>query len=182
MGLKSFTNMQITLRSQSQVVLPDSYVPGSSSDDKQTVHVDDYKVQDSLRSTSTPAPTELLSREITIAGGAVEIDLTNAKIVGAVDGGGDPAATEDLTGAKVFYLELHTDSGNAAAINVAPSASNGYELFGSGNADGIDLPPDSHCVYYCKGSSLPDVSAAAKGITFTGTNGDVINVVIAFEA
>jgi len=183
MGLKSFTNLQVTMKSSSQVVLPDSYVPGSKADENQTVYVNDFSVQDSLKSGDTPEPVEVLSQTVTIpAGGSYEIDLTAAKIVGAVDGNGDPDASEDLTGKKLMYIEVHARAANTAVINVAPSAADGYELFGSGNADGIDVPPDGHFAFYVKESSLDDAGASDHGITFSGTEDDICDVVMVFEA
>lgn len=181
MSLKSFTNFQVALKSVSQVVLPDSFVPGSKSDENQTVTVNDFAVSESLTSSSTPVPAEILSDSVTIDGtGSHEIDLTDAAIVGAVDGSGDPAATEDLTGSQLFYIEIHTGSANAGVLTVGPSVSNGYTLFGTGNS--IDIPPNSHVNFYVKSSDLPAVSSTVKAITFAGTTGDTFDVVMTFEA
>jgi hypothetical protein len=182
MGLKEFTNLQITIKSASQVVLPDVYVPGARSNAEQTVYLNDFAVQESLTPTTTPAPVAVLAETVVIpGGGSYSLDLTAAKIVGAVSGT-DPAATEDLTGKKLMYMELHTDPDNAAVVNIAPAAANGYDLFGAGLTDGIDLPADSHMSFYCKDSSLPDVAAADLGITISGTAADIITVVMVFEA
>lgn len=182
MGLKEFTNLQIAIKSASQVVLPDVFVPGAKSNAEQTVHLNDFAVQDSLTPTTTPAPVAVLAESITIpGGGSYSLDLTAAKIVGAVTGG-VPSSTEDLTGKKLMYLELHTAAANAAVITVAPAAANGYDLFGAAITQGVKLPANSHLAMYVKNSGLPDVAAADLGITFTGTAADKIDVVMVFEA
>lgn len=182
MGLKEFTNLQITMRSASQVVLPDVFVPGAKSNAEQTVYLNDFAVQDSLTPTTTPAPVAVLAESVTLpGGGSYSLDLTAAKIVGAVSGGA-PAASETLAGKKLMYVELHTPAAKTAAIVVAPAAANGYDLFGAGLADGVAIPPDSHLAFYVKSSALADVAAGDLGITFTGTAANKIDVVMAFEA
>lgn len=179
MGLKEFTNLQIGMKSASQVVLPDVYVPGAKSNAEQTVYMSDFAVQDSLTPTTTPAPVAILAESVVIpGGGSYSLDLTAAKIVGALSGTA-PAATEDLTGKKLFYIELHTGATNAAVVNVAAAGVNGYDLFGAGND--IDLPKNSHMTFYCKSSQLPDVAAADLGITISGTAADTIDIVLVFE-
>ena len=183
MGLKEFTSLQIVIKSIAQLVLPDTYVPGANTNQDQTVFINEYAVNDTLDEDSTPAPTELLVQEITIDGTLSEdIDLTAADIIGAVDGSGDPTKTEDLTGAKLFYIEAHAGTGNAGDITIAPGSSNGYDLFGSSIADGIKLPPGGHFSMYCVGSDLDDVGATDKIITISGAEDDTLNIILGFEA
>jgi len=182
MGLKSFTSLQVILKSISQVVLPDSYVPGSKSDQDQSVYVNDYAVQSTFAAGDTPTPAEILTEEITIDGtGSYDIDLTAAKIVGAVDVSGDPAATEDLTGKKLCYLELHSGSANAGDITVKPGVSNGYPLFGASITQGVKVVPYAHLAMLIQASGLAAISATTKIITISGTTGDTLNIIAVFE-
>ena len=182
MGLKSFTSLQVTQNSVSQVVLPDAFVPGAKNDEDQTVYVNDYSIQASYGSDDTPTPAEILVAEITIDGtGTEDIDLTAAAIVGAVDGSGNPAATEDLTGKKLCYLELHSGTSNAGDITVAPNGTNGYTLFGAAITQGIKLHADKHEQRFIRSSGADAVSATKKIVTITGTAGDTLNLVMVFE-
>jgi len=182
MGLKSFTSLQIALKSISQVVLPDTYVRGSKSDQDQSVYVNDYAVQSTFASGDSPTPAEVLTEEITLDGtGSYDIDLTAAKIVGAVDVSGDPAASEDLTAKKLCYLELHSGSSNAGDITVKPGSSNGYTLFGSAITQGVKVPPYSHLALLVQASGLAAISATVKVINVSGTTGDTLNLIAVFE-
>ena len=184
MGLKTFSSLQITLRSMSQIVLPDVYVPGARTDADRTVHVNDFAVQASLGTvapSATKEPVEILAREIVIpGGGTIDLDLSDAPIVGAIDTGA-PAASEDLTGLTLLYMELHTADGNTGALTIAPAAANGYKLFGTGADDGVVLPKGAHLALYNAVGLLPTIGAAAKLVTFSGTVGDIANVVMVFD-
>lgn len=181
MGLKSFTSLQLTMRSIAQVVLPDAYVPGAKTDSDQTVNVNDNAVQETLTSDTTPAPTEIMVKEVTIpGGGSQDIDLTAAPIIGALSGT-SPAASEDITGKILTYLEIHTDDENSGSVTVAPGSSNGFPLFGASIADGVKLPADSHLAQYVKSGDGAEVGAAAKIVTVSGTAADVVTILMVFE-
>lgn len=181
MGLKSFTSLQITMRSLAQVVLPDIYVPGARSDSDRTVNVNDNAVQATLTGDTTPAPTEIMVQEVTIgAGGSEDIDLTAAPIIGALSGGA-PAASETLNTKILTYLEIHTDADNAAAVTIAPGSSNGFPLFGASIADGVKLPADGHLAQYVASGDGAVVGASAKIVNVAGTEDDVVTILMVFE-
>jgi hypothetical protein len=180
MGLKAFTSLAITLKSLSQIVLPDKYVPGAAANQQQTVYVNDFAVEDALGSGDSPEPAEICVLEETIDGtGSYNLDLTDAPIIGAVDGSGDPTATEDLTDKKLCYIEIHAGASNSGVITVGPGSSNGYDLFGSGNE--VEVPAGAHLVLYVTGSDLDAVGATDATIDFTGAEDDTFDAVLVFE-
>lgn len=183
--LSAFTSFQVIIASDALMVLPSGYNPSNNDAAANSIRANAWQRTEILVSSSTPVPKEFLSLDLTIDGTlSYELDLSDAPIVGAEDGSGNPTDGEDLDGHKLFYAEFSTirDSGaNAGNITVKPSASNGYEIFGASNE--IDIPPDTHVVFYNKASSLGDISNAGdRLITFEGAENDKIRVKLCFEA
>lgn len=102
--------------------------------------------------------------------GADTIDLTSVQTAL------DPAA--DMTGKKVVAAIFRCPADNAAAINVAPGASNGYALFGAGND--VNVAPGMVVAFAFDGvaSPLPAVSGSAKNIDVSGTATDVLKYML----
>lgn len=114
-----------------------------------------------LTDTSTPAATKAHYHDHTFTAGAVTVDLT-----ALVDSVG--VAFSGL-GLKVQALIIKNPAGNAS-INLAPGASNGYDIFGAGND--ITIPGhasyDNYLSFYFP-EGTPDVAAGDKTLDFTGT-------------
>lgn len=114
-----------------------------------------------LTSTSSPAVTQSDYHDHTFTAGAFTLDLT-----ALVDAAG--VAFSGL-GLKVQALIIKNPAGNAS-INMAPGASNGYDIFGAGND--ITIPGhasyDNYLSFYFP-EGTPDVAAGDKTLDFTGT-------------
>lgn len=170
--------LSATLRWAAQIVLPASYNPAAASADSRRTTIDNWDLAATLSGI-----VAILSKEYTIDGtGTFDIDLSAAPIIGA-ESSGVPAATESLAGKRMVGFMLQTPAANADDITVAPGASNGYELFGGSIADGIKLTPNDQWSRITQNASLPTVDASTrKIITVTGTEDDVIRVLMCFAA
>lgn len=170
------------IRNMISLVLPAGYSPGSSIASYRTVTIDDYGLEQTFDSDNSPEPTAVVADELTIGAGDTTIDLTSdAPVVGAVDGNGDPAASEDLTDYRMFFIQVETPSANTGNVTVKPAAANGYDLWGASNTQGVEFPPGTNLAFVNAGSDLPAVAAAAKDIVFSGTQDDVVRYSFAFE-
>lgn len=180
--LAEFTLLNVNVAVDAICALPAGYAPAAKDNASRSVQLNQLQTFDQLDPDSTPAPGQVISKTIVFdAGEFVEIDLTDAPIVGAVDADGEPADGEDITGARAFLVQLCTcrESGvNAGPVTVLEGTSNGYAIFGSGNE--VEVPPDSRLLFYVKTESLPLVSGTAKTIRFEGAEDDRIEVLIAF--
>tara|TARA_R100000808_G_scaffold20286_1_gene43941 strand:+ start:10032 stop:10565 length:534 start_codon:yes stop_codon:yes gene_type:complete len=170
--------ISILNRSELAVVLPTDHFPGVDQDEQRTIHSTKYGLDQILRTGSTPSPTEALVVAITLGASPYSFDLESAPIIGA-DSSGSPAATEDLTGNKLFHFEAEAPSTNNGNITIDPTVTNGYTLFGAGND--LVLPPNSKIGFTCLGSNQAVVSSTVKAIDVSGTNGDKCNIIIGFE-
>lgn len=114
-----------------------------------------------LTGSTTPAVTKESYHDYTFTAGAVTVDLT--ALLDAV------GAAVDGTGLKVQCLIIKNPAGNAS-INMAPGASNGYDIFGASND--ITIPGhatyDNYLSFYFP-EGTPDVAAGDKTLDFTGT-------------
>lgn len=188
MGLGS-GNIKVNVNAQLSVTgtLPEAYLDGAPVSGRQfKLGTEDgwRLLGENFDDNNTPTPLQVLAMEITIAGGAVDVDLSAAEIVGALSGG-DPANTEDLDGLKCMGFILSTlGQSNAAAVVVAPKAdATGYEgLFGASKSDGVEVPNNALRLYWDKDSGGIAVdNAGRKVITCSGTNGDILNLLLLFE-
>jgi hypothetical protein len=184
MALDTFTLLEIVMKLDARLVLPESYAGGSGSDANRVIRITGWGKNTSLRSDSSPspAPVAIIAKEYTLASSEATIDLTAAPIVGA-ESGGVPAATEDLTGKNLiaWHFSTRRSSGtNAAAIIVKPHATNGYDLFGASGQVTVSIDGDE--IGCCKTGSRDPVAATDKIIHLTGTTGDKIRVILVFEA
>lgn len=185
MALTEFSQFDVALKLTARVVLPSGYNPGGTSNSNRIFSVGGWERVRSLQASSDPdpEPAAIVTKEVTIGGGGTtDLDLTDAPIIGAVDGSGNPTDGEDLTDSKLmacFFSTLRSSGTNAAAVTVLPHATNGYALWGSGNE--VDIPADSTIGFFVENSSLPAVSSTAKVIQFSGTSGDKVRVILVFE-
>jgi len=168
----------IISRSELSVVLPTAHYPGAVNEEDRIVSNANYGLDEYLRTGTTPLPAEALVVAITLGGSPYSFDLTAAPIIGA-DLAGVPAATEDLTGNKLFHFEAQTPSTNAADITLDCTVSNGYLIFGTGND--LVLPKDSKIAFTCLSSSMPTIGVSLKAIDVSGTSGDKCNIIMGFE-
>ena len=154
-----------------------SEAPSGASVSQRTLAVTGADMTASLDAQSTPKlEVSPIVRRITISG-TTTIDLT------AAAGAALPIAasrTIDASGKKLVAVRLSCPTTNAGAVNVAPGASNGYAMFGSGND--IDIRPGETIIAIINAvaSSKPAVSGSAKNLDVTGTTNDVILVELYF--
>lgn len=168
-------NLVVSIGSTIQEVLDPDAVPGASSADLRTLTHDNWRVERTLTSTTTPDPVRCLVLEIEIpAPGIYELDLEAAPTSAA------PTAGEDLTGMRVIHAEFQTPSTNVAAIVVCDQdASNMYDLLGAGNE--LSVPKNTKIGLLHESSLLPAVGSSDKIIRFSGTEDDIIRVKLTFE-
>lgn len=188
MALAEFTLLQVALSLKGRVALPTGYNPGGSANSNRTVSIDGWGIARSYdyAATPSPAPTTLITRDVTIGGGGTtDIDLSTAPIVGAVDGDGEPYDREDLTtgGTKkllaCFFSTHRTTGTNAALVTIKPHGTDGYPLWGSGNE--VDLLPNAAICMECTNSGNQAVNSTNKVIQFAGTAADKIRVILVFQ-
>lgn len=154
-----------------------SEAPTGASAAQRTIAVTGADLSVSLDGSSTPkVESPPIVRRVTISG-TTTIDLTAAAGVSL------PLAasrTVDATGKRLVAMRLSCPTTNAGAVNVAPGASNGYALLGSGND--VDVRPGETLIAITSGvaSGKPVVSGSAKNIDITGTTNDVILVELYF--
>lgn len=125
---------------------------------------------ESFSPTTTIPVTRASYQRYTMAGGAIDLDLTALK---------DAQSNLNLTGLKVQLFVVRNLGANAMIV-ADQLAANKYDVFGAGNE--VDLPGRA-AAPFCLAiafspESLPDVGAAAKIIRVSGTNGDQFDTVI----
>jgi hypothetical protein len=173
----SNTSLVVNLALNGQEAFTAAEAPTGATVASRTVQVTGSNVSATLDSTTTPkVEISPVIRRITISG-TTTIDLT------AAAGLSLPVAasrTIDATGKKLVAWSISCPITNAGVVNVAPGASNGYALFGSGND--IDISPGETVKGVINGvaSGKPAVSASAKNIDITGTNNDVVLIELYF--
>ena len=151
--------------------------PTGASAAQRTIAVTGADLSTTLDASSTPkVESPPIVRRVTISG-TTTIDLTAAAGVAL------PLAasrTVDATGKKLVAMRLSCPATNSGAVNVAPGASNGYALLGSGND--VDVRPGETLIAITSGvaSGKPAVSSTVKNIDITGTTNDVILVELYF--
>jgi hypothetical protein len=186
MALAEYTLLSIHLSAVSTVALPEKYADAARDNASRTVSLDDLNLNEQLAAAAgaDPAPAEVLSRDLTFDGtGFVEFDLTDAEIVGAVDGNGEPVTKEDMTGKKGMLIYLSTCRGdgtlNSGPVIIKPGASNGYSLFGAGNE--VELPPETFLCLYTKSGDLPVISATERILRLEGAAGDQVRIKLVLQ-
>jgi hypothetical protein len=175
--MASTTTVSVNLRINGQEVHDAADVPSAANQSQRTVNTGGNDLSQTLNATSTPAVTKPpISRKITLGGAPTDLDLT------AIQGLTIPSGatrTLDMTGAKLVAAVFHAAAANTAAVNVGPSGSNDYALFGAGND--IDIPKGMQINIAARiASQLPTVGGTAKIIRLSGTSGDIINVDLYF--
>ena len=163
--------MQATIRE----ILTALEAPAATNEAGRTLEFGSYNLSSTLNASSTPAlEAPPSSQEITITAGTTTLDFTALALARNV------SETYDYTGKKVIGAIFKTDPANAGAVTIAPGSSNPYPLFGSGNEK--DIGPGRMDMFFFDtvGSNLAAVSGTAKTIDLTGTEDDIITVVLLF--
>lgn len=173
----SNTHLNANLSLAGSEVFTASEAPSGSTVAQRTLTVAGADLSASLDATSVPKlEVSPIVRRVTISG-TITIDLS------AAAGAALPIAasrTIDASGKRLVAVRLSCPTTNSGAVNVAPGASNGYAMFGSGND--IDIRPGETIVAIINGvaSSKPAVGGSAKNLDVTGTTNDVILVELYF--
>lgn len=122
-----------------------------------------------LNANTTPPVTLMCAMAIALVAGSAAIDLTNLV--------GTNGAPVNGTGLQVRAFKIIAPSGNGSNISVAPSVSNGYNLFGSSSGLEVMAPGSSMMK---RPQTLPAVASGAKNITLTGTGTDSLEIMFFF--
>lgn len=163
--------MQATIRE----ILTALEAPQATNEAGRTLEHGAYNLSRTLSASSTPAlESPPSAQDITITAGTTTLDLTALKLAR------DNGTTYDYTGKKVIGAIFKTDPDNAGAVTIAPGSSNPYPLFGATNEK--DIGPGRMDMFFFDevGSNLAAVSGSAKTIDITGTEDDVVTVVLLF--
>ena len=184
------TSVDLTATASVSVIarLPQVYAPTAYATSRDIGGVSAvWSFSELFNSNNSPEPTQVITLDETLGGSDFELDLSAAPIVGAVDGSGDPAATEDLDGLRLMAWHFTTRRvdgvSNAAAIVMKPKAdATGYQLLGTGIADGVNLGVDMDDTEICKssGKQLVD-NAGRRVVSFSGTSGDKFRGILVFQ-
>lgn len=122
-----------------------------------------------LDATSTPAVTKAWSDQRSLSAGTDTIDLTALAVPGQ--------DAVDFSGLKVQVIKFYNRSGNSGAMEIAPDATNGYNIFGT-NDDKVTVPVGGAIQAYLPEGN-PDVAGgSADEITITGTGTDTYDILL----
>lgn len=111
----------------------------------------------------------------TLSGASASLDLTAAPLAR------QPAVTTDLTGSKLFALQITAPSTNTAAITVKQGASNGFPILGAASL--VVLNPGDRIVLVASAiTSKQAVDATHKTVDYAGTSGDSVKIVAYFTS
>ena len=156
------TTAEVTMR----LSVKETLTTGVAGVSAPNINHDNFKTDDSLTSTSTPAITQVASFLTTLSGGAATIDLT-----ALTDAGG----ALDLTGLKVQAIYFKVSAGDSA-MTFTTGASNGYNLGGDALFSVILAGGESAC--YSWNETSQDVAAGDKDLDIAGTGTDSFECVI----
>lgn len=151
--------------------------PTGGSQASRTLAITGRDISATLDATTTPkVEVSPVVRKITISG-TTTIDLTAAAGVALPIAA---ARTIDNTGKKLVAFRFSCPTTNAAAVNIAPGASNPYPF--AGTANDVDVKPGQTLIGVVNGvaSSFPAVSSTVKTLDITGTTNDVVHVELYF--
>lgn len=172
----SSKTVEVSLSFTSVEILTALEAPSAKTDSERTIRQSAMATKLTLNGTSLPAVTQPASvQTLTMTGSAVQVDLT--ALAGLAM---PPTATRtlDLTGAKIIAFHFRPRSSNVGAITVAPGAATPYPLFGTAHPITLQPGQEIGCAFSGVASTLPAVSPTVKRIDFTGTMGDLIDVLI----
>jgi len=149
--------MAASIHAKFESILRETFTSGLDADASLPVDWSVTSEQRVRNASSTPAITAVWSDLVPLVGGAKDIDLTALSR-------GNLAAALDLTGLKVYYLELWNTGANA--MTFTPDGVNGYDVFG---ASGSLVLGANGRVIIDDPAGYEAVGAAAKVIDVAGT-------------
>ncbi len=150
-------------------------MPSAGSEDARRRSFSGLNRTGRLSSTSTPAVEVPAGfQKITIGAGVTTIDLT------AMPAARDPGDALDYSTKKLIGVRIHADPGNSGMVTIAPGASNPYPLFGAGNEQDFYPGEKSDKMLLGVASSHPAVSGTAKNIAVSGTENDIVELMLLF--
>lgn len=145
----------------------------ASAADRQFIHAE-FNVTGKLTGSTTPKTEFVIIKAVTLTAGTVTIDLTAAPK--------SANRTQDLTGKKLVAYMLECPSANTGTSTVKPGSANPYNINGASNEiDILSGEAVSKTVVKDKATGHAAVSATVKNIDFTGTSGDIVNVLMVFD-
>lgn len=163
--------MATSIDLRSTVILKGSETLDSVLAKHQTIQYSTYNITDE-QATLTKDVTDLSH---TLAGATGSLDLTAAPLAR------QPAVTLDLTGAKLFALQISAPIENVGAITVKQGASNGFPILGAASL--VVLNPGDRIILVAKALTAKQaVDATHKTIDYAGTSGDSVKIVAYFSA
>jgi hypothetical protein len=133
-----------------------SSTPGSAAP---TVKHAAFDKTATLYGTTTPPVTKVAFFEVTLSGGAATVNLAALS--------GTNGTTVDGTGLKVQAIRVENTGANS--LTIAPGASNGIDLFGTGS---LVIPAGGHVVLYSS-DGTPDIASGDRTLDLTGTGSQV---------
>jgi hypothetical protein len=170
----SSTYLDLKLRADAREIFTAGEAPSARNESERTLRGGQAPAGQTLGPDSTPAiEGPPISRQITLAGSTVTIDLTAAAVLALP---GSASRTHDFSAKKVVCVVLRADGDNADPITVAPGVSNPYAIFGA--SKDIDIAPGMTVAAFFADvpSSLPAVAGGAKEIDISGTTADILYV------
>lgn len=172
----SSTNATISIQLQANETFTAVEVASGSNESDRTMK-SVVKLASTLTSTTTPSITKPPVYKSLAA--TATIDLTAVQAAAMPN---SATRSVDMTGAKVVGVILKAGAANAAAVNIAPGASNPYPLFGTAND--IDLKPGMVVAFgfNAVASGLPAVSSTVKTIDVTITGSDTVEILLLLGA
>ena len=159
--------MSVAATYKSGVVVKETLTASVAGADSPIITHDVYDSEITLNAGSTPPATDAVFWQQDLAAGTATIDLTSLT--------GTNGESIDGTGKRVQVLKFKALAANANTIAVIPAAANGYEL--SGADFKITLSPGQEFLYYGN-EATPEIGAAAKDFTLTGTGTQGLEVSI----
>ena len=174
----SETSLFVKMGLSSKEIFTAVEAPGANGEAERTVTQSNSGVVVTLTSATTPAiekPAYIAT--ITLGGSATELDLTDLDVPLLLS---TVTRAIDMTGKNLVAFEFSAPTTNTGAVNVAPSASNPYPIFGTGND--IDIKKGMTICGAINGvaSTMPDVGGSGLGVSISGTGGGVLNVRLYF--
>jgi hypothetical protein len=164
----STTTLDIIIRASGKEVFTAAEAPAAASEADRTMKTGANALVVSYTPSSTPPVSKPLVSLLIDATGTVNLAAVAAMAIPA-----GATRTVDLTGGKMVLFILRAPKENAAAVTVAPGASNPYPLFGAGNSVEVKVGQ-----FICAGfeeltvNSYAAVGPTAKNIDVTITGSD----------
>lgn len=163
--------MATTVDLRSTLVLKGSETLDSVLAKHQTIQYSMYNTTDEQKTLDKDV-TDLSK---TLSGATGTLDLTAAPLAR------QPAVTTNLTGAKLFAIQISAPVTNVGAITVKQGATNGFPILGSASLAVLN-PGDRIILLSSSITPKQAVDATHKTIDYSGTSGDTVKIVAYFTS